>query len=92
MKYNKHYRKRVTTLNIAPTEDDPTPSTVNGTRAMVERFYALNAGWSDLSRARLGPIDQVSKGEPRTSVSASVSPPIINLVTVPMRMDFERGV
>jgi hypothetical protein len=30
-------------LNIAPTEIDPIPSTVDGVRSIVERFYALKA-------------------------------------------------
>jgi hypothetical protein len=41
MKYNKRYRKLGTQLNIAPSMIDPTPSTVEGTRSIVERFYAL---------------------------------------------------
>ena len=41
MKDNQYYRKFSTSLNIAPTENNPTPMTRTGTNALVERFYAL---------------------------------------------------
>jgi hypothetical protein len=42
MQYNNCYRKYATTLNIAPTETDPSPASVEGARSLVERFYAWN--------------------------------------------------
>ncbi len=41
MKYNNRYRKLGTHLNIAPTDIDPTPSTRDGARSLVERFWIL---------------------------------------------------
>jgi hypothetical protein len=41
MKYNIAYRNKATSLNLSPTEIDPSPSTVEGAHSLVERFYAL---------------------------------------------------
>lgn len=44
MKYNARYRKYSTVIGLSPQMyDDPTPMTVSGTRAMVDRFYALKS-------------------------------------------------
>src|SRR5450755_1014339 len=48
MKYNTGYRKLNTTLNLAPTEIDPSPSTVDGARSLVERYQALKLGGTEV--------------------------------------------
>ncbi len=59
MKYNNYYRKLNINLNLAPTEIDPTPSTVIGTHSLVERFYALNDAMQSVPR------ETMSGGTPR---------------------------
>jgi len=70
-------------LNIAPTEIDPNPSTVQGVYSLIERFYAFKRVAEGDNRAWMqpGPIDQVAEREPNTSLSAS---------TVPVELDLDR--
>lgn len=65
MKYNVRYRKS-STVNLAPVAIDPSPMSREGTRALVERFYAMR---------RDGQPEVGAGGRPAVAVSTSPIPP-----------------
>ena len=65
MKYNVRYRKS-STVNLAPVAIDPSPMTREGTRSLVERFYAMRR--DDHPEVWAG-------GRPAVAVSTSPIPP-----------------
>ena len=64
MKYNVRYRNLI---SLAPTEIDPTPSTIQGAHALIERYWALKVKYNQSPTG--------GRGVPTGRVMMIISPP-----------------